>query len=164
MLNFMVPKTKIQAHNIRKVPIETFQIAGIGQVNPYCNYKFENETFITIINIAFDSKQYDEREGMILSNNFTLKRCPECKQIELLPTRIRINRDSVYLRHEEEVAYDAFEEHPSRRHFPTTVEAYCNNCSNCFEIRIKNKDSWIKQALKLKDKDLILGWEEYYIE
>ena len=165
MLNFMIPKTKLRAYNIRKIPIEIFQIAGIGQINPYCNYKFENGTFITIINISYDSKKYDEKEGMILAKNFILRRCPECKQIELIPTRMKINRDSTYLKYAEEVAYDAFEEHPAKRHFPTTVEAFCNNCSSCFEIRMKNNDPWIKQALKLKDRDLIAGvWEEYYLD
>ena len=162
MFDFMIPKTKLRAYNIKKVPIETFQIAGIGQINPYCSYKFENEIFVTIIDIAYDSNKYDEREGMVLTKSFIAKKCPECKQIELVPTRFRINRDVTYLKYEEEVAFDAFEEHPSRRHFPTTVEAYCNNCSSCFEIRMKNKDTWIKQALKLKDRDLISGaWEEY---
>jgi len=165
MFDFMKPKTMIRAYNIRKVPIENFQIAGIEQVNPYCNYKFDNELFVTIIDIAYDSKKYDEREGMILSKHFILRRCPECKQIKLIPTRFRINRDSIYLKYAEEVACDAFEENPSKRHFPTTVEAYCSNCSSCFEIRMKNNDPWIKEALRLKDKDLISGmWEEYYIE
>ena len=165
MFDFMKPKTKLKAYNIRKVPIETFQIAGIGQINPYCNYKFENAIFITIIDIAYDSKRFDEREGMIHSKHFIMKRCPECKQIELIPTRMRINRDTTYLKYAEEVAYDAFEEHPAKRHFPTIVEAYCNNCSSCFEIRIKNNDIWVKEALKLKDKDLISGvWEEYYLD
>lgn len=165
MFNFLTPKTKLRAYNIRKVPIENFQIIGIGQINPYCSVKFENEMFVTLVNVAFDSKQYDEREGLILAKYFTVRRCPECKRVELVPVRIRINRDLTYLKNEEEVAFDAFEEHPSRRHFPTTVEAYCNNCSSCFEIRAKNKDPWIKEALKLKNKDLITGdWEEYYLD
>ena len=165
MFGFMIPKTKLRAYNIKKVPMETFQIAGIGQINPYCSYKFENETLITIIDIAYDSKQYDEREGMILTKFFIARRCPECKQVELVPTRLRINRDTTYLKYEEEVAYDAFEEHPTKRHFPTIAEAYCNNCSSCFEIRLKNKDPWIKFALGLRGKDLIAGaWDEYYLD
>ena len=165
MFDFLIPKTKIRAYSIRKVPMETFQIAGIGQINPYCSYKFENEIFVTIIDIAYDSKNYDEKEGMVLTKKFIVKRCPECKQLELVPTRLKINRDSTYQRYEEEVAYDAFEEHPTRRHFPTTVEAYCHNCSSCFEIRMKSKDPWIKYALRLRDRDLISGaWDEYFLD
>jgi len=165
MLDFMTPKTKLRAYTIQRVPIEGFQITGIGQINPYCNLKFENEVFVTIVDITFDSRKYDEKEGMVLTKYFTVRRCPECKQIELIPVKLRINRDSGYLKHEEDIAFDDFEERSSRRYFPTVIEAYCNNCSSCFQIRIKNNDPWVKEALKLKERDLITGaWEEYYLD
>ena len=61
MFSFMIPKTKLRAYKIKKVPMETFQIAGIGQINPYCSYKFETEPFVTIIDVSYDSNKYDER-------------------------------------------------------------------------------------------------------
>ena len=78
---------------------------------------------------------------------------------------MRINLDTIYLKNEEEVAFDAYEEHPSRRYFPTIVDAYCNSCNTCFEIRIKNKDLWIKEAKKIKEKELITrSWEAYNVD
>lgn len=165
MLDFLIPKSKVQAYGIREVSIETFEIIGIGQINPYCNNEYDNEIFITVVNFANDSKNYDEKEGLILTKYFTLRKCPKCKKVELVPTKIKINLDSTYIKHEEEIAYDAFEEHPSRRHFPSTVEAYCNHCSTCFEMRIKSKDTWVKEAKKIKERDLVtFSWEEYCLD
>lgn len=165
MFNFLLPKSKVRAYNIRELPIENFEIIGIGEINPYCDKKYENELFVTIVNIAFDSNKYEEKEGIVLTKYFTVRKCPRCKKNELIPVRIRLNRDRTYLAHEEEIAFDAYEEHPSRRHFASIINAYCNNCSSCFQIKIKNKDQWAKEALKLKERDLINSiWEEYYID
>ena len=165
MLNFLTPKNKLQAWAIREVAIETFEVIGIGQINPYCNSQYENEIFITVVSFANDAKNYDEREGLILTKYFTVKKCPKCKKTELVPIKLKINLDETYLHHEEEIAFDAFEEHPSRRHFPSIVSAFCNHCSTCFEARIKTKDCWIKEAKKIKERDLITGsWEEYCID
>ena len=165
MLNFLTPKNKLQIWAIREVPIETFEVIGIGQINPYCNAQYENEIFLTVVNFANGSKNYDEREGLILTKYFTVKKCPKCKKTELIPIKIKINLDETYIRHEEEIAYDAFEEHPSRRHLPSMVEAFCNHCSTCFEARIKSKDCWVKEAKKIKERDLIVGsWEEYCLD
>ncbi len=162
MLDFLIPKSKIQVYGLREVPIETFEIIGVGQINPYCSYEFNSEIYLTVVNFAFESSKFDEREGFVLSNYFTVKRCPKCKQKELIPTKIKLNFDSTYLKHEEEIAFNAFEEYPSRRHFSSTVEAFCKNCSTCFEMKIKSKDCWTKEAKKIKEKDLINGvWEEY---
>ena len=165
MLDFLIPKTKVQAYNFREIPIETLEIMGISQVNPYCNAKTENELFITVVSFANESKEYDEKEGMVLTKYFAVRKCPRCKGVDLIPVNIRINMDTTYQKHEEEIAFDAYEERPLRRHFPTTVNAFCNNCSSCFEIRIKSKDTWIKQAKKIKEKELIgSSWEEFCID
>jgi len=165
MLDFLIPKNKVQTYLVEQVPIENFEIIGIGQINPYCNIKYDDEVFVTVVNFANDSKNYDEKEGLVISSFFAVRKCPKCKKNTLIPVKIRINFDITYLKHEEEIAYDAFEEHPSYRHFPTTVNAYCNGCNSCFEFRIKNKDLWIKQAKKIKEKDLITrSWEEYNIK
>jgi len=165
MLDFLLPKTKIQAYGIREIPIEQFEVLGIGQINPYCNNQYDNEIFITVVNFANETRNYDEKEGLILTKFFTVRRCPKCKKTELILTRIKINMDSTYLAHEEEIAFDAYEENPSRRHFASISEAYCNHCSSCFEIKIKSKDVWVKEAKKIKNKNLITGcWEEYCID
>ena len=165
MLDFLVPKTKIQAYTVNEIPIEHFEVIGIGQINPYCRTQYDNEIFVTVVNLANDSKNYDEKEGLILTKYFTVRKCPRCKKNELIPVKMRINLDITYLKNEEEVAYDAFEEHPSRRHFPSSVDAYCNACNSCFEIRIKNKDLWIKQAKRIKEKELIThSWDEYNVD
>ena len=164
MLNFLTPKTKLQSWATRELPIELFEVIGIGQINPYCKNQFDNEIFITVVNFSNDDKNYDEREGLILSKYFTVKKCPKCKKIELIPTKLKINMDSTYIKHEEEIAFDAFEEHPSRRHLPSLAQAFCNHCSSCFEMRIKLKDCWVKEAKKIREKDLITSsWEEYCI-
>ena len=111
-----------------------------------------------------ESKDFDERESLVLTDYFTLTRCPKCKQIELVPTKIRINFNSTYKKYEEEVAYDAYSERPSRVNIPSVVSAYCNNCSSCFEIRIKSNDSWIKQAKKAKKEATIVPWEEFGLD
>lgn len=165
MLDFLIPKSKIQAYGLREVPIETFEIIGIDQVNPYCSFEYENDIFLTVVNFAFESRKFDEKEGLIVAQYFTVKRCPKCKQKELIPTKIKLNFDSTYLKHEEEIAFDAYEEFPSRRHFPSTVQAYCRNCSACFEMKIKSKDCWVKEAKKIKEYDLITkSWEEYDVD
>lgn len=165
MLSFLTPKTKLQAWALREVPIEMFEVIGVGQINPYCKNQYENEIFITLVSFANDSKTYDEREGLVLTRVFSLKKCPRCKKIELIPTKIKINLDSTYIKHEEEVAFDAFEEPLLRRHYPSIVEAFCNHCSTCFEARIKSKDCWIKEAKKIKERDLLTGsWEEYCLD
>lgn len=165
MLNFLTPKTKVQSWAIRELPIELFEVIGIGQINPYCKNQLDNDIFITVVNFSNDDKNYDEKEGMILSKYFTVKKCPKCKKIELVPTKLKINMDSTYIRHEEEIAFDAFEENPSRRHLPSLAQAFCHNCSSCFEMRIKLKDCWIKEAKKIKARDLVTGyWEEYCLD
>ncbi|MBE7708720.1 MAG: hypothetical protein E7Z88_08465 [Cyanobacteria bacterium SIG27] len=165
MFDFLTPKNKLQAWAIRDVAIESFEIIGIGQINPYCESQYENEIFLTVVNFANDARNYDEREGLILTKYFTVKKCPKCKKIELIPIKLKINLDETYLRHEEEIAYDAFEEHPSRRHFSSIAAAFCNHCSTCFEVRIKTKDCWVKEAKKIKERDLInSSWEEYCLE
>ena len=165
MLDFLIPKSKLQTWAIREVPIEVFDVIGIGQINPYCNKQYENEIFITVVVFANESKNFDEKEGMVLAKYFAVKKCPKCKKNELIPVKLKINMDETYLRHEEEIAYDAFEEHPSRRHFSSIAEAFCNSCSTCFEMKIKTKDCWIKEAKRIKNKNLILGsWEEYCLD
>lgn len=166
MLNFLMPKSKIQIHTIREIPLDSLEIMGVAQINPYCNYSQEEpDIFFTVVSFAYGARDYDEKEGMVLSKYFTVKKCPKCKRIELIPVKMRINLDSIYQKHEEEIAYDAFEEHPSRRRFPTAVSAYCKCCSSCFEIRIKSSDCWIKEAKKIKEADLVTKeWEEYNID
>lgn len=162
MFDFLISKNKLQAWALQEVPIETFEVIGVGQINPYCKTQYDNEIFITVVSFANDARNYDEREGLVLTKFFTVKKCPRCKKMELIPTKIKINLDSTYIKYEEEIAFDAYEEHPSRRHFPSTVMAYCNNCSTCFEARIKSKDSWAKEAKKIKERELLNGaWEEY---
>ncbi|MBR2068694.1 MAG: hypothetical protein IJ877_02920 [Candidatus Gastranaerophilales bacterium] len=164
MFDFFIPKSKIQSYKIVQIPIAEVEMIGIAQINPYCNKRYENEVFVTVVNILNDSKHYDERESIVLSKYFMLKKCPKCKKTELIPLKIRANFYPNYLRNEEEVAWDAYDEFPSKTNTPSTIEAYCNSCNSCFEIRIKTKDSWIKQLKKLKDKDLITPWEEYKVE
>lgn len=165
MLKLFDSKTKLQAYNIQQVSIEKFEIYGVGQVNPYCQNSFENDIFLTLVNFSNESKEFDEREGFVLSKYFTLRKCPRCKKIELVPSKIRINKDRIYLKHEEEIAFDAFEEIPHPRRFPSTVQAYCTGCASCFEIRIKSSDLWIKEAKKVKEKDVVKGyWEEYQVD
>ncbi len=163
MLDFIIPKTKVRAFDISQIPLEELQVIGISQINPYCKEKYENELFITVVSIANDSKEYDEREGLVLTNYFAERKCPKCRKVELLPVNIRINRNSNYIRNEQEAVLGNY--HSSRKNFPTTVKAFCNHCSTGFEILIKNEDLWIKQARKLKEKDLITGvWDEYQFD
>ena len=164
MFGFLIPKNKLQLHTMKEIPIEEFEIIGISQINPYCHAKYDNEKFITVVDILNSTKKCDEKEGLVLSDYFVLKRCPKCKKLALLPVKIRINLYHDYLRNEEEVAWDAYSEHPSKTNTPSEVHAYCNSCTACFEIRIKMKDYWIKQAKKLKDSNLIAPWEEYRVE
>ena len=164
MLNFLMPKTKVQSYNFKQVPIEGFEIIGIGQINPYCDMQYDNEKFLTVINFINVSRRIDEKETLALSQNFTYRRCPVCKKVELIPIKIVLNLDSIYQKNEEEVAFDAYSEQPSRTNTPSIVKAYCNNCSSCFEFRIKTKDLWIKEAKKLKAKDLVIPWEEYLLD
>ncbi len=165
MLDFLLSKNRLLAHKIKEVPIQNFELLGIGSINPYYTKQTRDGIFVSLVNIANESKQYDEKEGLILTRYFTIRKCPKCRRIKLIPTKIKVNMDSTYLKYEEEIAYDAFEEHPSRRHLPSIVEAYCGHCFSCFEIRIKNCDTWVKEAKKIKSKDLIFGsWDEYCIE
>ena len=140
MFDFLIPKNKLQAYAVNEVPIEEFEIIGISQINPYCRTRYENEKFLTVVDFLYNSKNYDEKEGLVLSKYFILKRCPACKKLELTPVKMRINLYPDYLRHEEEVAWDAYSEVPSKTNTPSVVMAYCNACSACFEVRIKTKD------------------------
>ncbi len=163
MLDFLTPKTKVRAFDIMQVPLDNFQVIGISQINPYCKVKYENDIFITVVSIANDSKEYDEKEGMILTTYFSVRKCPKCSRVELLPVNMRINRDSEYLKYEEEALKRDY--HSSKKNFPTTVRAFCNHCSTGFFILIKNEDLWIKEAKKIKEKDLILRtWDEYQFD
>ena len=165
MLNFLIPKTKLQAWSAKELPIELFEIIGIAQINPYCKTQLDNQVFFTLVNFSNDNKNYDEREGLVLSKYFTLKKCPKCKKIKLMPTKLKINMNATYIKHEEEIAFDAFEEIPSRKHVSSIAHAFCNHCSSCFELKIKLKDCWIKEAKKIKERDLITGcWEEYCLD
>lgn len=164
MLDFLVPKAKIRAYTMKEVPIETFEVIGIAQINPYCASKYENEVFLTVVNFANTSRNYDEKETLVLAKHFTLRRCPRCKSLSLIPVKIKANFDVLYLKNEEEVAYDAYCEYPSRTNTPSIVNAYCNKCNTCFEIRIKTKDIWIKEAKKIKQRDLVVPWEEYHVD
>jgi len=164
MFDFLIPKSKLQYHTYSEMPVGELEILGISQVNPYCNKKYNDEKFITVVDILNDSKKYDEKEGLVLSNYFVLKRCPRCKKLELVPSKIRINLYREYLRNEEEVAWNAYSEYPSKTNTPSVVEAYCRACNSCFDIRIKMKDYWIKQARKLKEEYLISPWETYNVE
>ncbi len=163
MLDFLMPKNRILYYDVQELPIETFEILGINQINPYCKIKSEKESFITVVMVANDSRDYDEKEAMVLSSYFTVKRCPRCKSISLIPTRIRVNRSPEYLKNEEKIAFgDYFN---SRYNFPTSIDAYCNNCSSCFEYLVKNKELWIKEARRLREKDIIGNeWEKYRID
>ena len=49
---------------------------------------------LELIDLLIDDKNYDEREGLVLSKYFTVKKCPKCKKIELIPTKLKINMDS----------------------------------------------------------------------
>ena len=77
MLNFLIPKTKLQAWSAKELPIELFEIIGIAQINPYCKTQLDNQVFFTLVNFSNDNKNYDEREGLVLSKYFTLKKCPK---------------------------------------------------------------------------------------
>ena len=164
MLNFLFPKTKVQMWNIVELPLEAFEMYGVAQINPYCQARYENNIYITMVDFMNESREYDERETLVLSKIFTLRKCPKCKRIELFPTKLKVNFDPKYLRYEEEVACDAYSELPSKTNTPSLAYAFCSACNSAFEIRIKAKDLWVKQAKKLKDKDLIVPWEEYQIE
>ena len=161
MLDFLTSKKKVKAWAIKEVPIEVFEVIGIGQINPYCKNEYEDEKFITVVDIANYSNSDNEKEGLVLTKYFTVKKCPKCRKYELVPTKILMNLNSTYIKHEEEIAYEAFEEHPSKEHFLSTIEAFCNHCSTCFDIKIMMKDSWIKEAKKIKERDLITScWED----
>ena len=163
MLNFLIPKNRLRAFDVFEENIENFKVFGISQINPYCPEKYENEIFVTVVTVANDSKDYDEKEGLILSSYFTVRKCPRCKKVELIPVEMKINRSSSYLRNEEKIAYGNYDN--SRYNFPTRIRAYCNHCSGCFDILIKNEDTWIKEAKKIKEKDLIgASWQEYRLD
>lgn len=163
MLDIFTPKTRVQFFDIQELPIESCEIMGINQINPYYRIKTEKQEFITIVTIANDSRKYDEKEAYVLSDYFVVKKCPKCKSVTLIPTKMKINQSHDYLKNEEEIAFgDYFD---SRYNFPTRIEAYCNNCSSCFNILVKNKEPWVKEAKKLKSKDIIGGkWETYQVD
>ena len=164
MFDFLIPKSKVQSYRIREIPIENFEMLGVGQINPYCKEEFDQEIYITVVVFANEDKDFDEKEGLILTEYFSFRTCPKCKKKELIPMKIYSNLDLNYLKNEEEIAFDAYEEHPSFRHQPTNVQAYCNVCQSCFEMRVKNKDLWIKEAKKIKEKQLITSkWQEYRV-
>ena len=164
MFEFLIPKSKLQYHTFQELPVEEIEILGISQINPYCKKNYDHEKFITVVDILNESRKCDEKEGLILSNYFVIKRCPKCKKVELILSKIRINMYKEYLRNEEEVAWNAYSEYPSKTNTPSVAEAFCRACNTCFEIRIKSKDCWVKQAKKLKENDLISPWEEYSVE
>lgn len=164
MFSFLTPKIKLQSWSIFEMPLEALEIYGVAQINPYCQARYENNINITVVNLLNNSEEYDEKEGLVLSKYFAIKRCPKCKRVELFPTKLKINLDSTYLKYEEEVACDAYSDIPSKTNTPSVAWAFCSSCNSGFEIRIKSKDIWVKQAKKLKDRDLIIPWEEYQIE
>ena len=160
MFDFFTPKTKVRYFALREVPIEDFEVIGISQINPYYNKTYDNEIFLTVVNFANTSRRFDEKEGLILSEYFTLRRCFVCKKLELLPVKIKINMSKSYLENDEIPLYDT--NYDLKHNFPSIVNAYCNNCNSCFEIHIKHKDLWVKEAKKIKETDLITSsWEEY---
>lgn len=163
MLDFLAPKTKVLAFNIRQVPIQTFEMLGIGQINPHYELDYQKEIPVTIVALAHFDRKCDEKEGMILSDIFTLRRCPKCKKVELYPTKMRLNFSRQYLQDEED--YDLREVYNSKYLFPSVVNAFCSHCNTCFEIHIKRNDTWVKEAKKIKEKDLISScWEEYNLD
>ena len=82
MFDFFTPKTKVRYFALREVPIEDFEVIGISQINPYCNKTYDNEIFLTVVNFANTSRRFDEKEGLILSEYFTVR-----SLYELLMTR-----------------------------------------------------------------------------
>ncbi len=157
-------KTKLKAHNITEISPSSFEILGVGQINPYCKSDFESEISFTLVSLCFESKKFDERTALVLSTYFSLRKCPKCAKVELIPAKIRVNFNHIYLRNEEEIAFDAYEENPPQEHFPTFALTYCSNCSRCFEIRLKSNDCWVKQAKKIKKKNIITNsWDEYLL-
>ena len=168
MINLLFSKTKIQAFDFHIVPAENFEIIGIGQINQACKSKYDGEILLTVINFANETKKFDEREGITFSDYFTRRKCLRCRREELLPTKIKINSDNFYLKNEEKIAnrsraYKSYNEDPlSRRQRPSIIEAYCPECGSCFSIMIKSCDLWIREARKIKEKDLIgEAWDEY---
>ena len=59
MLDFLISKNRVQTYNLIEVPLETFEVIGVGQINPYCSHKYDNEIYLTVIIIANDSKNYE---------------------------------------------------------------------------------------------------------
>lgn len=155
-------KSKILAYEINELPLEVFELIGVSQVNPYCTYRYENDIFFTLVNFAFEKKEFDEREGLVLAKYFSLRYCPKCKKLSLKPSKIKINCDREYKSNEQMFAYEEYDE-PYLA--PSIAQGYCSNCSTCFEIKIKSSDLWVKEAKKIKEKDLITKyWEEYQID
>lgn len=145
MFDFLISKEKLQTNSIRQVPIEEFEIIGIGQINPYCKNSYDNEMFLTLVNFAGDCSRYDEKEGLVLSDYFILKKCPSCHKTQLIPVKI-------YLKYYQNKKTNL-------------VFAYCNSCSASFEAYVKSSDVWIKQARKIKTKDLVnKSWVEYTLD
>ena len=164
MFDFIMSKSKVRAHNITEVSLTGFELMGVAQVNPYCESRYEGNIYLSVVDVLYDSQKYDEKEGLITSEYFTLRKCPKCKKIELFPAKLRLNMFPDYLRHEEEVAFDAYSEYPSKINTPSVVNAFCKSCGACFEIRIKTSDLWVKEAKKIKMHELIAPWETFAIE
>ena len=76
MLSFLQPKSKLQVHTYREIPIESLRILGIAQVNPYYSEDYQSDKLITLVCFANESKDYDEKEAMVLTSYFALRRCP----------------------------------------------------------------------------------------
>ncbi|MBR1616708.1 hypothetical protein IJ670_01005 [bacterium] len=161
MFDFLLPKTKIQSHLMGEIPLDVLEIHVLAQVNTYCNLQTSYKIGFTVVNFANTDKKFDEKETLVLNKYFLKRKCPKCKKIELIPTKIRLNFDKLYLKFEEEVAYGAYSEKPSKTNSPSYALAYCPQCQSAFEIKIKNKDFWAKQAKKIKPSDMVIPWEKY---
>ena len=61
MFDFLTPRTKVKAWTLKEVPIEKFEIVGIGQINPYCDMQYENKIIVTVLNFAPSHKSCEHR-------------------------------------------------------------------------------------------------------
>ena len=163
MFSFLIPKTKIQAYDIAQVPIENFEILGVTQINPHCTSDYNKEIFLTLVNLANTSKHFDEKEGLIISEYFTVKKCPKCKKISLIPVYMKLNLSPDYLKNEEDFVLNVT--HYSKKTFSSKIHAFCSSCSSCFDILIEKTDCWVKEAKKIKERELITSsWSEYRLK
>jgi len=163
MFSFLIPKTKIQAYDIAQIPIEKVEIFGITQINPNCHSTCDKEIFLTLVNLANTSRHYDEKEGFVVSEYFTVKKCPKCRKISLLPVYMKLNLSRDYLKNEEDFVMSAT--HYSKRTFSSKIHAFCSSCSSCFDILIEKNDCWVKEARKIKEYNLVMpSWSEYRVD